>query len=128
MFVKPVPRFLFLSPVEEWIFRLSAAVVFNGTLSLTPGGQRILLHELLSYYVMIAGVGWRFSFGTENSFGITSPFLSLWSSMVAFGVHLLTCGRPPAFYMEIPRFVDQHRFLIIPLNFRRELHPVLSLI
>ena len=108
--------------------RLSACSSAHERFS-SSGGQRILLHELLFILRDDRGGGAGTLFpGEENRFGITSP-CSLLCSMCAF-LPSSSCLWPDRlhFLWRSQGFWISINSLTIPLNFRRALHPVRSLI
>jgi membrane-associated phospholipid phosphatase len=102
--------------VEEWIFGFQPAVVFMSAFP-HPVVSEFFYMSYFSYYVMIAGVGLALFFRNREQFWHYVAILSF----VFYGCFLvfifLPVAGPPAFYMEIPRFVDQHRLPYYPLEF-----------
>jgi len=102
--------------LEEWIFGFQPAVVFMTALP-HPVVSEFFYMSYFSYYVMIAGVGLALFFRNREPFWHYVAILSF----VFYGCFLvfifLPVAGPPAFYMEIPRIVDQHRLPYYPLEF-----------
>jgi len=102
--------------LEERIFGFQPAVVFMSAFP-HPVVSEFFYMSYFSYYVMIAGVGLALFFRDREQFWHYVAILSF----VFYGCFLvfifLPVAGPPAFYMEIPRFVDQHRLPYYPLEF-----------
>jgi len=115
MFVNRYLDSVFLT-VEEWIFGFQPAVVFMNAFP-HPVVSEFFYMSYFSYYVMIAGVGLALFFRNREQFWHYVAILSF----VFYGCFLvfifLPVAGPPAFYMEIPRFVDQHQLPYYPLEF-----------
>lgn len=110
----------YLDPVfialEERIFGFQPAVAFMNALPYLLVSEFFYL-GYFSYYVMIAGVGLALYFRKREEFWHYLAVLSF----VFYGCFLvfvaLPVAGPPAFFMEIPRYVDQHRLPYYPLEF-----------
>jgi membrane-associated phospholipid phosphatase len=115
MFVNRYLDSVFIT-VEEWIFGFQPAVVFMNAFP-HPVVSEFFYMSYFSYYVMIAGVGLALFFLNREQFWHYVAILSF----VFYGCFLvfifLPVAGPPAFYMEIPRFVDQHQLSYYPLEF-----------
>jgi len=115
MFVNRYLDSVFIT-VEEWIFGFQPAVVFMNAFP-HPVVSEFFYMSYFSYYVMIAGVGLALFFRNREQFWHYVAILSF----VFYGCFLvfifLPVAGPPAFYMEIPRFVDQHQLAYYPLEF-----------
>jgi membrane-associated phospholipid phosphatase len=102
--------------LEEKIFGFQPAVVFMSTFPY-PWVSEFFYMSYFSYYVMIAGVGLTLYFKKRGEFW---HFLAL-LSFVFYGCFLafmfLPVAGPPAFYMEIPRYLDQQQLPYFPLAF-----------
>ena len=110
----------YLDPVfialEELIFGFQPAVVFMNAF------PHLLVSEFFymsyfSYYVMIAGVGLTLYFGKREEFWHYLAVLSFvfYGCFLAF-IFLPVAG-PPAFYMDIPRYLGQQQLPYYPLEF-----------
>ena len=114
MFVNRYLDSVFIT-VEEWIFGFQPAVVFMNAFP-HPVVSEFFYMSYFSYYVMIAGVGLALFFRNREQFWHYVAILSF----VFYGCFLvfifLPVAGPPAFYMEIPRFVDQHQLPYYPLE------------
>jgi len=102
--------------VEEWIFGFQPAVVFMNALP-HPVVSEFFYMSYFSYYVMIAGVGLALYFRKREAFWHYLAVLSFVFYVCFLAFIFLPVAGPPAFYMEIPRFVDQHRLPYYPLEF-----------
>jgi membrane-associated phospholipid phosphatase len=115
MFVNRYLDSVFIT-VEEWIFGFQPAVVFMNAFP-HPVVSEFFYMSYFSYYVMIAAVGLALYFRRREEFWHYLAVLSF----VFYGCFLvfifLPVAGPPAFYMEIPRFVDQHQLPYYPLEF-----------
>ena len=107
------PAFIAL---EEWIFGFQPAVVFMNAFP-HPLVSEFFYMSYFSYYVMIAGVGLALYFRRREAFW---HFLAVLSFLfyVCFLVFIfLPVAGPPAFFMDIPRYLDQQRLPYYPLEF-----------
>jgi membrane-associated phospholipid phosphatase len=110
----------YLDPIfiayEERIFGFLPAVAFMETLPNMIVSEFFYM-AYFSYYVMIGGVGLSLFYRNRESYW---HYLAI-VSFVLYGCYLafifLPVSGPPAFYMEIPRFVDQHQLPYYPLAF-----------
>ncbi len=107
------PAFLAL---EEKIFGFQPAVVFMSAFP-HPLVSEFFYMSYFSYYVMIAGVGLALYFRSREPFWHYVAILSFVFYVCFLAFIFLPVAGPPAFYMEIPRFVDQHRLPYYPLEF-----------
>jgi membrane-associated phospholipid phosphatase len=102
--------------IEEKIFGFQPAVVFMNAFP-SPWVSEFFYMSYFSYYVMIAAVGLTLYFKRRKEFW---HYLAL-LSFVFYGCFLafmfLPVAGPPAFYMEIPRYLDQHQLPYYPLEF-----------
>jgi membrane-associated phospholipid phosphatase len=110
----------YLDPVfialEERIFGFQPAIEFMNAFP-HPLVSEFFYMSYFSYYVMIAGVGLTLYFGKREEFWHYLAVLSF----VFYGCFLvfvfLPVAGPPAFYMEIPRYLEQQRLPYYPLEF-----------
>ena len=113
-----VDRYLdpFFIRLEETLFGFQPAVVFMATWS-HPLVSEFFYMSYFTYYLMIAGVGLALFFRNRPGFWHFVAGLSfvLYTCFLVF-IFLPVAG-PPAFYLEIPRFVDQHLLTYYPLEF-----------
>jgi membrane-associated phospholipid phosphatase len=107
------PAFIAL---EERIFGFQPAVVFMNAFH-HPLVSEFFYMSYFSYYVMIAGVGLALYFRKREEFWHYLAVLSFvfYGCFLAFMV--LPVAGPPAFFMEIPRYLDQQRLPYYPLEF-----------
>jgi membrane-associated phospholipid phosphatase len=107
------PAFIAL---EELIFGFQPAVVFMNAFP-HPLVSEFFYMSYFSYYVMIAGVGLALYFRRREKFWHYLAVLSFvfYGCFLAF-IFLPVAG-PPAFYMEIPKYLDQQRLPYYPLEF-----------
>jgi membrane-associated phospholipid phosphatase len=107
------PAFIAL---EELIFGFQPAVVFMNAFP-HPLVSEFFYMSYFSYYVMIAGVGLALYFRRREEFWHYLAVLSFvfYGCFLAF-IFLPVAG-PPAFYMEIPKYLDQQRLPYYPLEF-----------
>jgi hypothetical protein len=107
------PAFIAL---EELIFGFQPAVVFMNAFP-HPLVSEFFYMSYFSYYVMIAAVGLALYFKRREEFWHYLAVLSF----VFYGCFLvfifLPVAGPPAFFMEIPRYLDQQRLPYYPLEF-----------
>jgi len=102
--------------VEEWIFGFQPAVIFMNAVP-HPVVSEFFYMSYFSYYVMIAVVGLALYFRKREAFWHYLAVLSFVFYVCFLAFIFLPVAGPPAFYMEIPRFVDQHRLPYYPLEF-----------
>jgi membrane-associated phospholipid phosphatase len=107
------PAFIAL---EELIFGFQPAVVFMNAFP-HPLVSEFFYMSYFSYYVMIAGVGLALYFRRREEFWHYLAVLSFvfYGCFLAF-IFLPVAG-PPAFFMEIPKYLDQQRLPYYPLEF-----------
>jgi len=107
------PAFLAL---EETIFGFQPAVAFMKAFP-HPLVSEFFYMSYFSYYVMIAGVGFALYFRKREEFWHYLAVLSFlfYGCFLAF-IFLPVAG-PPAFYMEIPKYLDQQKLAYYPLEF-----------
>lgn len=109
-----VDRYLdaFFIALEERVFGFQPAVVFMKALPHALVGNFFYM-AYFSYYIMIIGVGLALYLLTREPFWHYMAIVSF----VMYGCFLaflfLPVAGPPAFYMEIPRFANQHQ---LPYN------------
>jgi membrane-associated phospholipid phosphatase len=113
-----VDRYLdpFFIRLEEALFGFQPAVAFMAAWP-HPLVSEFFYLSYFSYYLMIAGMGVALYFRNRPAFWHFVAVLSfvLYSCYLAF-IFLPVAG-PPAFYLDIPRFVGQHRLPYYPLEF-----------
>ena len=101
---------------EERIFGFQPAVVFMKAFP-----QRLVSEffymSYFSYYVMIAGVGLALYFRRREEFWHYVAILSFVFYVCFLAFIFLPVAGPPAFFMEIPRYLDQQRLAYYPLEF-----------
>jgi len=107
------PAFIAL---EERLFGFQPAIVFMNAF------PHILVSEFFymsyfSYYVMIAGVGLTLYFMRREEFWHYLAVLSFLFYVCFLVFIFLPVAGPPAFFMEIPRYLDQHQLPYYPLEF-----------
>jgi membrane-associated phospholipid phosphatase len=102
--------------LEEQIFGFQPAIVLMKIFP-HPLVSEFFYMSYFSYYVMIAGVGLALYFRRREEFWHYLAVLSFvfYGCFLAF-IFLPVAG-PPAFFMEIPRFLDQQRLPYYPLEF-----------
>ncbi len=101
---------------EERIFGFQPAIAFMNALPYLTVSEFFYI-SYFSYYVMIAGVGLALYFRKREEFWHYLAVLSF----VFYGCFLafmfLPVAGPPAFFMEIPRYVNQQSLPYYPLEF-----------
>ena len=107
------PAFITL---EGWIFGFQPAVVFMNAFP-HPLVSEFFYMGYFSYYVMIAGVGLALYFRRREEFWHYLALLSFVFYVCFLAFIFLPVAGPPAFYMEIPRYLDQQRLPYYPLEF-----------
>jgi membrane-associated phospholipid phosphatase len=107
------PAFIAL---EELIFGFQPAIVFMNAFP-HPLVSEFFYMSYFSYYVMIAGVGLALYFRRREEFWHYLAVLSFvfYGCFLAF-IFLPVAG-PPAFFMEIPKYLDQQKLPYYPLEF-----------
>jgi len=107
------PAFIAL---EELIFGFQPAIVFMNAFP-HPLVSEFFYMSYFSYYVMIAGVGLALYFRRREEFWHYLAVLSFvfYGCFLAF-IFLPVAG-PPAFFMEIPKYLDQQQLPYYPLEF-----------
>jgi membrane-associated phospholipid phosphatase len=113
-----VDRYLdpFFIALEEQIFGFQPAVLFMSAFPY-PVVSGFFYMSYFSYYVMIAGVGLALYFRKREEFWHYLAVLSFVFYVCFVAFIFLPVAGPPAFYMEIPRFLDQQRLPYYPLEF-----------
>jgi membrane-associated phospholipid phosphatase len=107
------PAFIAL---EERIFGFQPAVVFMSAFP-HPWISEFFYMSYFSYYVMIAGVCLALYFRRREEFWHYLALLSFVFYVCFLAFMFLPVAGPPAFYMEIPRYLDQQRLPYYPLEF-----------
>ena len=102
--------------LEERIFGFQPAVVLMNAFP-HPLVSEFFYLSYFSYYVMIAGVGLALYFRRREEFWHYLAVLSFVFYVCFLAFVFLPVAGPPAFYMEIPRYLDQQRLLYYPLEF-----------
>jgi len=102
--------------LEERIFGFQPAVVFMNAFPYTLVSEFFYM-SYFSYYVMIAGVGLAFYFRRREEFWRYLAVLSFVFYVCFLAFMFLPVAGPPAFFMEIPRYLDQQRLPYYPLEF-----------
>jgi len=107
------PAFIAL---EELIFGFQPAIVFMNVFP-HPLVSEFFYMSYFSYYVMIAGVGLALYFRRREEFWHYLAVLSFvfYGCFLAF-IFLPVAG-PPAFFMEIPKYLNQQQLPYYPLEF-----------
>ena len=101
---------------EERMFGFQPAVVFMDTFPYTLVSEFFYM-SYFSYYVMIAGVGLALYFRRREEFWRYLAVLSFLFYVCFLAFMVLPVAGPPAFFMEIPRYLDQQRLPYYPLEF-----------
>jgi membrane-associated phospholipid phosphatase len=107
------PAFIAL---EERIFGFQPAVVFMNAFP-HPLVSEFFYLSYFSYYVMIAGVGLALYFRKREEFWHYLAVLSFVFYVCFLAFIFLPVAGPPAFFMEIPKYLGQHRLPYYPLEF-----------
>jgi len=102
--------------LEERIFGFQPAVVLM-TAFPHPLMSEFFYLSYFSYYVMIAGVGLALYFRRREEFWHYLAVLSFVFYVCFLVFIFLPVAGPPAFYMEIPRYLDQQRLPYYLLEF-----------
>jgi membrane-associated phospholipid phosphatase len=110
----------YLDPVfialEERLFGFQPAVAFM-TAFPYPVVSEFFYVSYFSYYVMIGAVGLALFFRNREQFWHYLAILSFVLYVCYLIFICLPVAGPPAFYMEMPRFVGQHQLPYYPLEF-----------
>jgi membrane-associated phospholipid phosphatase len=107
------PAFIAL---EERIFGFQPAVAFMSAFP-QPWVSEFFFMSYFSYYVMIAAVGLALYFRRREEFWHYLAVLSFVFFVCFLAFIALPVAGPPAFYMEIPKYLDQQRLPYYPLEF-----------
>lgn len=107
------PTFIAL---EKRILGFQPAVVFMSAFPHTLVSEFFYM-SYFSYHMMIAGVGLALFFRNREQFWHYIAILSFVFYVCFLVFIFLPVAGPPAFFMEIPRFVDQHQLPYYPLEF-----------
>jgi membrane-associated phospholipid phosphatase len=107
------PAFIAL---EDRIFGFQPAIVFM-TAFPHPLVSEFFYLSYFSYYVMIAGVGLALYFRKREEFWHYLAVLSFVFYVCFLAFMFLPVAGPPAFYMEIPKYLDQQHLPYYPLEF-----------
>ena len=107
------PAFIAL---EERIFGFQPAVVLMNAFP-HPVVSEFFYMSYFSYYVMIAGVGLALYFQGREPFWHYLAVLSFVFYVCFLAFIFLPVAGPPAFFMEIPRYLDQQQLPYYPLEF-----------
>jgi len=102
--------------LEERIFGFQPAIVFMNAFP-HPLVSEFFYLSYFSYYVMIGGVGLALYFRKREEFWHYLAVLSFVFYVCFLAFMFLPVAGPPAFYMEIPKFLDQQRLPYYPLEF-----------
>jgi membrane-associated phospholipid phosphatase len=113
-----VDRYLdpFFIRLEEALFGFQPAVAFMAAFH-HPVLSEFFYLSYFTYYLMIAGVGLALFFRNRPAFWHFVAVLSFVLYVCFLAFIFLPVAGPPAFYMEIPRFADQHLLPYYPLEF-----------
>lgn len=107
------PAFIAL---EERIFGFQPAIAFMNAFP-HPLISEFFYMSYFSYYVMIAGVGLTLYFTRREEFWHFLAVLSFLFYVCFLLFIFLPVAGPPAFFMEIPRYLDQQQLPYYPLEF-----------
>lgn len=107
------PAFIAL---EERIFGFQPAVALMSAFPY-PLVSEFFYMSYFSYYVMIAGVGLALYFRRKEEFWHYLAVLSFVFYVCFLVFMFLPVAGPPAFYMEIPKYLDQRQLPYYPLEF-----------
>jgi membrane-associated phospholipid phosphatase len=107
------PAFIAL---EEGIFGFQPAVVFMRAFPHALVSEFFYM-SYFSYYVIIPGVGLALYFRKREEFWHYLAVLSFVFYVCFLAFIFLPVAGPPAFYMEIPRYLDQQQLPCYPLEF-----------
>jgi len=107
------PAFIAL---EERIFGFQPAVVFMSAFPHALTSEFFYM-SYFSYYLMMAGVGLALYFGRREEFWHYLAVLSFLFYVCFLAFIFLPVAGPPAFYMEIPKYLDQQQLPYYPLEF-----------
>jgi membrane-associated phospholipid phosphatase len=102
--------------LEDRIFGVQPAVVLMNAFP-HPLVSEFFYLSYFSYYVMIAGVGLAFYFRRREEFWHYLAVLSFVFYVCFLAFMFLPVAGPPAFYMEIPKYLNQQRLPYYPLEF-----------
>lgn len=107
------PAFIAL---EERIFGFQPAIAFMKAVP-HPLISEFFYMSYFSYYVMIAGVGLTLYFKRREQFWHFLAVLSFLFYVCFLLFIFLPVAGPPAFFMEIPRYLNQQQLPYYPLEF-----------
>jgi membrane-associated phospholipid phosphatase len=102
--------------LEERIFGFQPAVAFMNAFPHTLVSEFFYM-SYFSYYVMIAGVGLALYFKRREEFWHYLALLSFLFYVCFLLFIVLPVAGPPAFYMDIPRYLGQQQLPYYPLEF-----------